>query len=256
MKNSRATAAIVTLSFSLGLLGLNVAAQSRGAQRTQVAMAGSGHMDLNTTLVDLNRVSQATQSDIANMHVEKWKAGWKSGFLKDGAHKDQAQQAANSLQRNMANALPGLIHDVQSSRGGLSATFKLYDDVSLVCEAVDSLISASEIEGKKTEAATLTDDYSAMARIRRSLSNYIQQSSAAMEARGSRTTYAAVAAPVPQRTAVAAAPRKTVVAAPAEPQIVMDQGVKKIIVDDTVPEKAAAPAAKKKPAATTLTNLE
>ena len=256
MKNSLAKAAIVTLSFSMSL-GLNVAAQSRGAQRTQVAMAGSGHMDLNTTLVDLDRVSQATQSDIANMHVEKWRAGWKSGFLKDGAHKDQAQQAAKSLQRNLANALPGLIHDVQSSRGGLSATFKLYDDVSLVCEAVDSLISASEIEGKKAEAATLTDDYSAMARIRRSLSNYIQQSSAAMESRSGKTTYAAVAAPAPQRTVVAAAAPRKPVAPPAEPQIVMDQGVKKIIVDDTVPEKTvAAPAAKKKPAATTLTNLE
>ena len=255
MKNSLAKAAIVTLSFSMSL-GLNVAAQSRGAQRTQVAMAGSGHTDLNTTLIDLDRVSQATQSDIANMHVEKWRAGWKSGFLKDGAHKDQAQQAAKSLQRNLANALPGLIHDVQSSRGGLSATFKLYDDVSLVCEAVDSLISVSEIEGKKAEAATLTDDYSAMARVRRSLSNYIQQSSAAMESRSGKTTYAAVAAPAPQRTVVAAAPRKPV-AAPAEPQIVMDQGVKKIIVDDTVPEKTvAAPAAKKKPATATLTNLE
>jgi hypothetical protein len=256
MKNSLATAAIITLSFTFTMgLGLNVAAQSRGAQRTQVAMAGSGHTDLNTTLIDLDRVSQATQSDIANMHVEKWKAGWKSGFLKDGAHKDQAQQAANSLQRNLANALPGLIHEVQSSRGGLSATFKLYDDVSLVCEAVDSLISASEIEGKKAEAATLTDDYSAMARIRRSLSNYIQQSSAAMESRGAKT-YAAVAAPAPQRTVIAQAPQR-VATAPAAPQIVMDQGVKKIIVDDTVPEKAvAAPAAKKKPAAATLTNLE
>lgn len=253
MKNSLATAAIITLSFTMSL-GLNVAAQSRGAQRTQVALAGSGHTDLNTTLIDLDRVSQATQSDIANMHVEKWKAGWKSGFLKDGAHKDQAQQAANSLQRNLANALPGLIHEVQSSRGGLSATFKLYDDVSLVCEAVDSLISASEIEGKKAEAATLTDDYSAMARIRRSLSNYIQQSSAAMESRGVKT-YAAVAAPAPQKTVVAAAPQR-VAAAPAAPQIVMDQGVKKIIVDDTVPEKAVAAPAKKKPAAATLTNLE
>ena len=108
-----------------------------------VAAANTGHADLNTTLADLDRVAQATQGDIASLHVEKWKAGWKSGFLKDGAHKDQAQQAAGSLQRNLANALPGLIHDVQTSRGSLSATFQLYDDVSLVCEAVDSLIAAT-----------------------------------------------------------------------------------------------------------------
>jgi hypothetical protein len=243
MKNSLATIAIISLSFSASL---NLAAQSRTTQRSQVAMAGTGHMDLNTTLTDLDRVSQATQSDIANMHVEGWKAGWKSGFLKDGEHKDQAQQAAKSLQRNLANALPGLIHDVQTSRGSVSATFKLYDDVSLVCEAVDSLISASEAAGKKGDAAPLVEDYSALARVRRSLSNYIQQSSANMETRGSRTSYAAVASPAAQP-----AQQK---AAPAGSQVVMDQGVKKIIVDDTVPDKAA-PATKKKPT-TTLSNLE
>jgi hypothetical protein len=183
--------------------------------------------------------------------VETWKAGWKTGFLKDGAHKDQAKQAAGSLQRNLANALPGLIHDVQASRGSISATFKLYDDVSLVCEAVDSLIAASEAEGKKGDAAPLAEDYSAMARVRRALSNYIQQSSANMETRSVRTTYSATAAPAaqPARKVTAAA------APPAGPQIVMDQGVKKIIVDDTQPEKTVAAPAKKK-AATTLTNLE
>lgn len=249
MKNSLATIAVISLSF---FVGANLVAQSRSAQRRQVEMAGTGHTDLGTTLVDLDRVSQATQSDIANMHVETWKAGWKTGFLKDGEHKDQAQQAAKSLQRNLANALPTLIHDVQSSRGSVSTTFKLYDDVSLVCEAVDSLIAASEAAGKKGDAAPLVDDFSAFARIRRSLSNYIQQSSSVLESRG-RTSYAAVSAPqaaAPQRAAA-----QRVVAAPAAPQVVVDQGVKKIIVDDTVPEKAAAPAAKKKPAAT-LTNLE
>jgi hypothetical protein len=250
MKNSLATVAVISASL---LVGSNLIAQSRSAQRRQVEMAGTGHMDLGTTLVDLDRVSQATQSDIANMHVETWKSGWKTGFLKDGEHKDQAQQAAKSLQRNLANALPGLIHEVQSSRGSVSTTFKLYDDVSLVCEAVDSLITASEAAGKKGDAAPLVDDFSAFARVRRSLSNYIQQSSAVLDSR-SRTSYAAVSAPssqavAPQRAAVAQK------AAPAAPQVVMDRGVKKIIVDDTAPEKAAPPAAKKKPA-TTLTNLE
>src|ERR1700742_3837880 len=156
MKNTLATLTLVSLTFAAGM---------NAQSRRQVAMAGTGHTDLNTTLVDLDRVSQATQSDIANMHVEKWKSGWKTGFLKDGAHKDEAQQAAGSLQRNLANALPGLIHDVQTSRGSITATFKLYDDVSLVCEAVDSLIAASEAEGKKSEAATLNEDYNALSRI-------------------------------------------------------------------------------------------
>ncbi len=100
--------------------------------------------------------------------------------MKSGEHQAEAQQAATSLQRNLRYALPELVHNVQSSRGSMSTTFKLYDDVSLVCEAVDSLINASEAAGKKTEAAPLTDDYTALAKVRRSLSAYIQQAHGAV----------------------------------------------------------------------------
>jgi hypothetical protein len=241
MKN--ALAAFALISFSLAVSS-NLPAQQRGTQRTQVATAGTGRMDLNTALIDLDRVSQATQNDIANMHVEKWKSGWKPGFLKGNSHQAEAQQAATSLQRNLAYALPGLIHDVQNSRGSLSTTFKLYDDVSLVCEAVDSLINASEAAGKKSEAAPLGEDYSAFTRIRRSLSAYIQQASASWENHG-KAPYAALSAPPAQQSSRAtSSPSQS-----SGPRVVNDQGVKKIIVDDTVPEKKPAPAAKKKPEA-------
>jgi len=251
MKNALAAFALISFSFAVSS---NLPAQQRGTQRTQVAMAGTGRTDLNTALLDLDRVSQATQSDIANMHVEKWKSGWKPGFLKGNSHQAEAQQAATSLQRNLAYALPGLIHDVQNSRGSLSATFKLYDDVSLVCEAVDSLINASEAAGKKNEAAPLGDDYSALTRIRRSLSAYIQQASAQWENHG-KAPYAALSAPPAQqqspRTTSASRPAAASSANQSSTQVVNDQGVKKIIVDDTIPEKKPAP--KKKPE--TFSNL-
>lgn len=244
MKNT--LAAIALISFSLAVSS-SLQAQQRRTQRAQVAAAGAGRMDLNTALIDLDRVSQATQNDIANMHVEKWKSGWKPGFMKGNSHQAEAQQAATSLQRNLAYALPGLIHDVQNSRGSLSTTFKLYDDVSLVCEAMDSLINASEASGKKNEAAPLGDDYSALTRIRRSLSTYIQQASASWENHG-KAPYAALSAPVPQSQRTTSAASRS-----SSPQIVNDQGVKKIIVDDTIPEKKTAPAPKKKPE--TFSNL-
>ncbi|HZI55218.1 MAG TPA: hypothetical protein VFF39_00515, partial [Verrucomicrobiae bacterium] len=89
--------------------------------------------------------------------------------------------------------------------------------------------------------------FSALARIRRSLSNYIQQASSAWETKG-KAPYASVSSPTMQ-----AAPQMTTSSAP---QVITDnQGVKKIIIDDTVPEKkSAAPAPKKKPV--TLSNLE
>jgi hypothetical protein len=206
-------------------------------------------MDLNTALISLDRASQATQNDIANMRVESWKS-WKPGFIKGNSHQAEAQQAATSLQRNLRYALPELVHNVQSSRGSMSTTFKLYDDVSLVCEAVDSLINASEAAGKKSEAAPLADDYTALAKVRRSLSAYIQDASAQWENHG-KAPYAALSAPPAQRQRTqqrAAASQH----APAT-QVVDDQGVKKIIVDDTIPEKKTPPPTKKKPE--TFSNL-
>ena len=165
------------------------------------------------------------------------------------------------MQRNLRYALPELIHNVQSARGSLSTTFKLYDDVSLVCEAVDSLINASEAAGKKNEAAPLTDDYTALAKVRRSLSAYIQEASAQWENHG-KAPSAALSAPPAQQQAFqrqrfqsqnqqrTQQPQQQQQAAsqpaPAT-QVVDDQGVKKIIVDDTIPEKKTPPAAKKKP---------
>jgi hypothetical protein len=240
-------------------LGYNLSAQARGAD--------SGRMDLNTALISLDRVSQATQNDIANMRVESWKSGWKPGFMKGNSHQAEAQQAATSLQRNLRYALPELVHNVQSSRGSMSTTFKLYDDVSLLCEAVDSLINASEAAGKKNEAAPLLDDYTALAKVRRSLSAYIQEASAQWENHGKAPNAALSATPArqqgfqrqgfqsqnQQRTQQARAQQAQQKAAAPATQVVDDGGVKKIIVDDTIPEKKTPPAAKKKPE--TFSNL-
>jgi hypothetical protein len=245
-------AAIIVMVFALGY---NLAAQTRGAD--------NGRMDLNSALISLDQVSQATQNDIANMHVESWKSGWKTGFTKSGSHQAEAQQAATSLQRNLRYALPELVHNVQSSRGSMSTTFKLYDDVSLVCEAVDSLINASEAAGKKNEAAPLQDDYTALAKVRRSLSAYIQQASAQWENHG-KAPYAAVSAPPVQQSRAQQPrvqqsfqqqqPQQQAASQPAATtQVITDQGVKKIIIDDTIPEKKTPPTAKKKPE--TFSNL-
>jgi hypothetical protein len=203
------------------------------------------------------------------MRVESWKSGWKPGFMKGGnSHQAEAQQAATSLQRNLRYALPELMHNVQSSRGSMSTTFKLYDDVSLLCEAVDSLINASEAAGKKNEAAPLLDDYAALAKVRRSISAYIQQATAQWENHG-KAPYAALSAPVQQQPvqrmqqpvqqprvqqSFQPAPQQQQAypqpaasqSAPAT-QVITDQGVKKIIIDDTIPEKKTPPAARKKP---------
>jgi hypothetical protein len=128
--------------------------------------------------------------------------------------------------------------------------------VSLVCEAVDSLINASEAAGKKSEAAQLTDDYTALTKVRRSLSAYIQQASAQWENHG-KAPYAVLTEPPVQRQGFQSQNQQRTQSRTqqqaAAPTVVDDGGVKKIIVDDTIPEKKAPPAAKKKPE--TFSNL-
>ncbi len=177
--------------------------------------------DVNAALVDLDRVSQATQSDVADVHIDKWKSGWRTAFLKRNVPRQQAEKAVAALQANLTESLPGLIRDVQTSHGSVSSTFKLYDDLSVVCELLDSLVATTQSYGRKSEYRPLSNDFSALIRIRQDISNYVQQAAASVETKGG-LPYAAASNP-------AATPGRL---------------PKKIVVDDTIPEKKPA---KKKP---------
>jgi hypothetical protein len=63
------------------------------------------------------------------------------------------------LRRNLQFAVPDLIHDAQASGGSISTTFKLYKDLTVVCESLDSLLPPGSREGK-TEPTALSNDLS------------------------------------------------------------------------------------------------
>ncbi len=237
---------ILAFLFSTFVLTVTLFGQSRTAKprptqaqtSASIPAATGGHRDLSASLADLDRVSQATDSDIANLHVDKWGPGWTKTILRSkDQNQQQAQQVAASLQRNLRGAMPGLIHDVQNARGSLSTTFKLYDNLSVVCEALDLLITAAEAKGKKEESAPLNEDYNALIRLRREFSNYIQAGTVALETKGKLPAYTG------STSSGRSGSGSQTVTGPG--------GVKRIIVDDAIPEKkpAATPVQKKKPAA-------
>lgn len=166
MKTSLAAILVVTLS-------LTASAQSRG--RAQASPA-AGRTDLTSMLLDLDRASAATLTDISHLHIDRWKGGWKSGFTTSSSHKHNAEQAAGSLQRNLQGPLPDMIRDALNSRGGLAPTFKVYEDLSLVCETMGTLVTTAEQYGnRKDEYEPLAADLSLLSRLRRGLSTYITQ---------------------------------------------------------------------------------
>lgn len=149
---------------------------------------GPVRTDLMSTLLELDRTAAATNSDISHLQIDRWRGGWKTGFTTNNSHKNEAAQAAQSLQRNLKTALPDLIRNALNSKGGMYTTFKVYEDLNLVCEALDSLVTGAQEYGRKEEYGPLAADYNNLVRLRRSLSAYLQQKAAAADARGGVTS--------------------------------------------------------------------
>jgi len=59
-----------------------------------------------STLLELDRIAAATNSDIGHLQIDKWKGGWKTGFTTSTSHRTQAGQSAQSLTRNLKTLCP------------------------------------------------------------------------------------------------------------------------------------------------------
>ena len=248
MKTTLAT--ILCLSFSLGLAGQSLRAKSKNpAMSTSAAQI---RRDLNTSLADLERVTAATNSDIANFS-ESGASRWKM-WQKLNSHKRDEKQMAAAIQRNITNAMPVLIRDVQSSRGSVSTTFKLYNNLNVVYETLDTLVETSDRDGKKSEMGPLTNDLEAMGHVRRELSAYIQQASISLDNKRPQsysTSSSTSARPSAPKKAVIddVAPetkpvRQTAAVSDGAPAPAAAPAPKKIIIDDnfddTAPRKRTA----------------
>jgi hypothetical protein len=130
--------------------------------------------DLNTILLQVQKATSSANANLGKLRIEKWKT--------DSQQKQQMQQVADSLQKNIANAVPGLISDVQTSRGGVLASFKLYHNLNVVYEFLSSMAEAAGAYGKKEEYQPLEGDATALDTVRQNLSAYIEQAAGKMEA--------------------------------------------------------------------------
>jgi HPt (histidine-containing phosphotransfer) domain-containing protein len=174
-----------------------------------------------SVLPDLDRLeaaaSQATL-DLGHLRIDKWKA--------DGQSKQQAQANADSVQRNLTSALPGMIGAVRSAPQDLGAEFKLYRNLNALYDVFASLAEVTGAFGPKNDYQALAQQLEAIDSVRRNLGDALEQltSSTQSELVQLRTQVRAY------RQAAAAAPPK------------------KVVVDDTQSSKKTVHK-KKKPAA-------
>jgi hypothetical protein len=147
--------------------------QSHAAQPPQGMPTAQPAANLNAVLVQIQQATSSTTLDIGRLRVEKWRT--------DSDQKQQLQHIAESLQKSIANALPVLITDVETSRGGVAASFKLYHNLNVVYENLNYLADVAGGLGKKEEFDPLAADCAALESARQNLSIYIEQSAVRLE---------------------------------------------------------------------------
>jgi hypothetical protein len=182
-----AKALIFVLTFSAALAAMTQQATTRPQAQTPATPQAQATPQAGDLTAIVQQVQQATSSasiNLGKLRIEKWKT--------DSQQKQQMQQVADSLQKNIANAVPGLIGDVQTTRGGVLASFKLYHNVNVLYEFLSSMAEAAGAFGKKEEYQPLEGDAAALDTARQSLSIYIEQAAGKMEAanRGSNAMQA------------------------------------------------------------------
>ena len=199
-ENRRACWSVLAIVFIL-VFSIGVFAQSRPAAVSTSASPIA--RDLNSTLAELMRAAPATSQDLMNLQQQRGTLNRVTFWRGNNAQKAKMTAA---LRRNVQFAVPDLIHDAQASGGSISTTFKLYKDLTVVCESLDSLLPPGSHEGK-TELTALSNDLSDMNRLREELASYIQQTAASMESKNAQLVSSAGRAP------------------------------KRVVVDDNIPEK-------------------
>jgi hypothetical protein len=176
----------------------HLAGQTMPPQNTRYAVQGAtpNGTDLVGLLSKIDQTAQAASIDVARLRIEKWKA--------DSSDKQQAQSNADSVQRNMTAALPGMTGAVRTSPQDFAATFKLYRNLNALYDVMKTLTEASAAFGAKQDFQTLAPYTDSIDGYRRSLADYMETLAASKDAELARLRSQA-------KTQAAAPPKKTII---------------------------------------------
>jgi hypothetical protein len=161
---SQSSSSPATRKDAPGQTGASAVPQSSGGG--QIA-AGPQTATVAMTILDrVQKAAQAANADLDRIRIDKWKT--------DSGQKQQMQQVAQSLTRNLQSAVPELVQKARAAQTSVAAQFKLYHDLSVVYEFYSSLAEAAGAFAPKQEYEPLAQDAAALDQARQSLSDYIQ----------------------------------------------------------------------------------
>ena len=190
----------------LFLLSLSSVALGQTATAPTTAPSRGLTVNASTTpvLADLDRLQAAASQanlDLGHMRIEKWKA--------DSNSKQQAQGNADSVQRNLTTALPGLIANVRSAPQDVTSEFTLYRNLNVLYDVFVSLTESAGAFGPRNDYEALAQQLSVIDSVRRNLGDELEKLTAStqLELNQLRTQVRTLK----QQAAAATPPKKVVV---------------------------------------------
>jgi hypothetical protein len=185
------------------------AAQTPAAQAPGPPVSYSSINELNQILGNLEQTSQSTLTDLGRLRIDKWKT--------DSGTKRQTETDVESIQRNLQNALPGILNDLKASPENVALTFKMYRNLDALYDVTSSVVESVGAFGSKDEFQSLNRDLGALQDSRRAFADRMDRIALAKETELGQLRTAlqsARAETAPKKTVVddtAAAPKKPVV---------------------------------------------
>jgi hypothetical protein len=151
-------------------------------------------------------LSQINQT-IAGLNISRWKA--------PGEVRSATQQNADSIQRDLSGALPGLLSTADAAPASVSAVFPVYRNIDALYDVLLRISETAELAAPPNDISSLSSALSKLESARTDLANAILNASKNTETEvvklqaSIQQAAAAHAAPPPTTTVVNDGPVKT-----------------------------------------------
>ena len=159
--------AVICVILAPGPICLAQTAQPAQPAASAAPVSYSSISELNQIIGALNQASQNAQNDLSRLRIEHWKT--------DSNTKKQTESDTESVLRNLKDALPTIVTQLQNSPENLAATFKLYRNLDALYDVMGSVVESAGAFGSKDEFQSLGNDLNGIDNARHSLADRLDR---------------------------------------------------------------------------------
>jgi hypothetical protein len=164
----RALAMLGTVALLASLAG----AQSRPPQNA--AESAPAQTDLQLLLAHIEVQAEGARQDLAELNVGRWRT--------NSRQKREALGRADSLERNLREALPGMVVAVREAPEGFAASFRLYRNLNALHDVMGVLAESAGAFGSRDEFSGLAERARFFDQARRTLADRLEAMAEARDA--------------------------------------------------------------------------